>query len=472
MDNNNNGIKNTLRSSTRVIVIALIILVLIFLSFLMVKIVPQVLSSMANSTVSITSAFFPSSNQASTSNGTSSGVTLNTTTATGNVSTSTASTTAEKNESFLTKFFGPRKTDNNNANAPVNFSVATSTRQNTNDNNVTYNDRNTGSSYQSSSYQRVNGVPDLAVQITSIGIIGSNGVFVTTNNFTTTDTVVVKFKVENQGTAATGAWTMRVNMPSSNAIDQIKTISSGGIPAGRALTGQAVFNTPAVGLNQQVTINVDPNGAIAESNENNNQASIALNVTQANNYYNNGYNNNYNYNNNNSYNYNCNNGTYNGYNNNNCNISYTNNTPNLTVREVALGKMDIYNQFTQTTYLRTADKAAIKFEVTNNSSVYSSGWTWKAQIVGPNPYQYANYNYGYNNGYNNGYTYNSDGSRTYNPTITESGLAPGETRTYTVTFDGLTYGSNYITIIVDSANNIIETNEGDNTISQTFFVNY
>jgi len=37
---------------------------------------------------------------------------------------------------------------------------------------------------------------------------------------------------------------------------------------------------------------------------------------------------------------------------------------------------------------------------------------------------------------------------------------------------GLTYGSNYITINVDSSNNITESNEGDNTISQSFFVNY
>jgi hypothetical protein len=455
-------VKNALKSSTRIIIIALIILVLIFLSFFMVKLVPKILSSMANSTVSITSAFFPS-NTASTS----SGVTLNNTTAT-NAATASSSATSS---SFLTNFFGPRKTDP----TPASYSIATSTKQESNNqvntsNNVvrTYTDRNTNY-----------GSPDLAVTITSIGI-NSNGAFVATNNFTTTDTVIVKFNIENKGTAPTGSWSMRVDMPSSSVNDQIKTISSGSIRAGAVVSGQAVFNTPALGSNQKVTISIDPNGAIIESNKNNNQASVSLNVTQANNYYNNGYNynnynNNYNYNNgynynyNNNYNYNCVNGYTNGVY-TNCNMSYTNNTPNLTVRQTALGKIDIYNQFTQTNYLRTGDRVAVKFEVTNNSSVYTSSWTWKAQIVGPNPYQYAN-SY-YNNGYSNGYTYNSDGSRTYNPVVVESGLAPGETRTYTASFDGLTSGSNYITIIVDSANNIIETNEGDNTITQSFSVNY
>ena len=445
--------KTLLKTSTKIVIIALIIVVLIFLSFFMVSFVPKILSSMANATVSITSAFFPADNKSNTTtatnNGTSSGVTLDAANGT--------------SSSFLTNFFGPRKTDNNQ---PATFSIATSTKQQSSDNSPVNTGSNSNSSANNTNnnYQRASGIPDLAVQITSIGTAGTNGVFITTNNFTRADTIIVKFKIENQGSGPSGAWSMKVNMPSSNVNDQVKTISSRSIPAGLAVSGQAVFNTPAVGVNQKVTISIDPNGAILESNENNNQASVAINVTQIN--YNNNYNNGYNYNYNNNYNNNCPYGYYNGSYNYNCN-NY-NNLPNLTVRFVSLGKIDIYNQFTQTTYLRASDKLAVKFDVTNNGSVYTSSWSWKAILVGPTTY----YNHNYNNNYYNGYTYNSDGSRTYITQSPDSGLAPGETRTLTVTFDSLTYGSNYVTITADSANSITESNEGDNTISQSFFVNY
>ena len=451
---------------------------------------------MANTTVSITSAFFPADGK----NATSSGISLNgpDTTATNNGTSTKPSDSSSSKGDFLSNFFGPRK--NNNTDQSVNFSVATSTRQNVNNNsnNSAHNTNN----QSNNNYSGYTGTPDLSVQILSVGT-KTNGVFTATNNFTTDSTVVVNFQITNQGTAASGAWAMRVDSPSSNAMDKIKTLTARSLPAGAAVTGQVVFNTPALGTNQQVTISVDPNNTIQESNESNNQISSTISITQAYNY--NNYNNNYNYNNcvngymngvytgcnNNNYNYNnCVNGYVNGvytgctnnnYNYNNCvngymngiytgcNNNYGTSLPNLNASLIGLGKTDTYNQFTQTTYLRTSDKVALKFTVTNNTSFYTSSWTWKANLVGPSPYYTGNY---YNNYNTNGYTYNSDGSRTYIAPIVESGLAPGETRTYTATFDGLTYGSNYMTIIVDSANNITESNEGDNSISQSFFVNY
>ena len=60
---------------------------------------------------------------------------------------------------------------------------------------------------------------------------------------------------------------------------------------------------------------------------------------------------------------------------------------------------------------------------------------------------------------------------TFTNSFPENGLAPGETKTYTVTFTGLTYGMNYITVTVDPANNINESTKTDNTFSQSFIVN-
>ncbi len=464
----------------------------------MVSAVPRILSSMANTTVSITSAFFPTDERDSVNTGTSSGISLNgpDTTATSN-GTSTNSNDSSKSD-FLSNFFGPRKT--NNSDQSVNFVVATSSRQNTNGGaNASANNSARNTNNQSNNnYPVYNGTPDLSVQINSVGS-KVNGVFQSTNTFTTNSAVIVNFTIKNQGTSASGEWAMRVDSPSSNTMDKVKTLSARSLPAGAVVTGQVVFNTPALGSNQQIIIYVDPNNTISESNETNNQISSTINVTQFNNY-----NNNNNYNvcvngymngiytgcNNNNYNYNtCVNGYINGvytgcnnYNNNynTCVNGYMNGVytgcsnygtslPNLTVNLIALGKTDTYGQFTQTTYLRTSDKVALKFTVTNNTSTYTSSWSWKANLVGPNPYYTGSYYSSYNT---NGYTYNSDGSRTYITPIVESGLAPGETRTYTATFDGLTYGSNYMTIIIDSANNITESNEGDNSISQSFFVNY
>ena len=428
--------KSIFTSSLRVVAIVVVILILIFLSFFMVRIVPTILSSMANATVSISSGLFPAGKDTATSS--SSSVVVS--------NASTTTTTTSNNEGLLSKLFG----GSNAQNTPANFTVATSSNRNANNNSAngrTYNNRN-----NSSNYQRV-GVPDLSVEITSIGTMDSNGNFVAKTNFTNVDTIVTKFRVTNIGTGPSGAWSMRVDMPSSNASDQVKTVNAGSLPAGASVVGQAIFNTPAAGTNQTVTITVDPNGAIAESNKNNNKTSVSLNISQYNSYnvINNGYNYNYNY----GYNYN------NGY--------YSTSLPNLSVRLIAIGKVDPYNQFTQTNIFNTADKVSVKFEVTNNGSSYTSSWFWNAKIVGPNPYYNAYYN---NNSYNNGYVYSSDGSRTYTSPYPEAGLAPGESKTYTVTFDGLTYGSNYITVNVDSSNNISESNEGDNTLSQSFFVNY
>lgn len=385
-------IKNTLKYSTKIIVISIIIVILIILSFVMVRFVPKMLSSMANATVSLTSSFTPT-----------------------NSTTTTTTVASSTDTGILEKIFGPRK----DSSSDVSFSVSTTTKK-----NVKYYNDNT-------SY----GTPDLAVQITSVGV-NRGGTFIQTNNFTSTDTVIIKFKIENQGTSATGPWTMKVTMPSSNTNDQVRMISANSIPSGQAITGQAVFNTPNIGNNQIATILVDSNNIVNESNENNNQASININVNS--NYYNNNYNNN-----------------------------YYNNIPDLSIRLVSVGKIDQYNQYIQTDYLRTNEKVAIKFEVTNNSSVYTSSWSWKSQLVGPNQYNY------YNNNYNtNGYTYNNDGSRTYTNPYPESGLAPGETKTFTTTFDGLSYGSNYVTIFIDSTNTVNESSEGNNILSKTFFVNY
>lgn len=460
---------NILKRSVRVILIILVIFILILLSFTMVRIVPKVLSSMANATVSVTSAFFPISDSNDGANSNQNANQNNTDTTTTAVTLDNQNSTENKNStSFLSKFFGQDENNRNDA----NFVVATSSKtnnnpvQNSNPNKVNNTNTNTGNNANNSSRNYTytqNGVADLAVEIISVGT-NNNGSYISTNTFQNTDTVVVKFKVENRGTSASSAWSMKVDMPSSNSNDRTRTISSRGIPAGMAITGQAIFTSPNIGQNQIISIFVDSTNAVSESNESNNQTSATINVSQ--NY------NNYNYNNN------YNNGYYNnGY------YNYNNyqNGQNLTIRLVGIGKMDSYNQFTTTNYIRTSDKIALRFEVTNNGSNTIPNWNWKATLTGPNPY--SSYNNNYNNGYyyNNyytnynygaGYYYNNDGSRGYTNPSQEYGIAPNQTRTYTAVFENPMYGNNNFTINIDSSNNVNETNEYDNSLTQMIFVNY
>lgn len=404
-----NETPKTSHTVLRVIVIGGILAILVFLSIGIVRIVPRALNALASASVSLGSVFSNNSNNNATSTPVRNNVVPN------------------PSNNYAPTPNGVRATSTPvvQTNTPV---VHTSNPTQTNAPVVT------------------NGTPDLMVTIYSKGVINpANGLFTETNTFSSTDTVIVKFKVENVGNGATGPWSLRVTMPSSNANDQIKTFNSiASLPAGAAITGEARFDSPTIG-NTTVTITADYLSTVRESNENNNTTTAALAVV------NNGYNNG--------------NGGYNG--------GITSVTPDLAIQILDTGVLNSNNQYIQTSTIRAYDRAAVRFRVTNQGQNPTGLWYFRADLNNNGGYNSSNYNNyytnGYYSGYNNGYSYNN-GVRSYIPTAPEASLAGGASTIYIVSFDGVMPGYSTITVSLDSANMIYEGNEGNNAATVNFNV--
>lgn len=380
------------RTVFRVLIIGAIIIVLVFLSIGIVKIVPKVVSSLASATVSITSLFG------------------------GNTST----TTEQVNTGFVV---------NNNSNSTTTTVIATTTPSNTSNSNSANNyvqpKTNTTRTYTNQGYTSnyvVNGVPDLAVTIISKGVINaSTGAYVETNNFTSSDTVIIKFKISNVGTAASGIFNLTVAMPTNSVTDQLRQISNvSSIPLGSSIEAQAVFTNPKVGNNLPVTITVDPSNLTRDVNRANNLAAVGLNVVAGANNYNG---------------YNTGNNTYNG-------------QPDFMVQILQVGTLDAYNRFIPTTSIPANGRVAVQFRVVNqgNNAGMTNNWFFRAEMTdNPNP------------------------NKIYNSEV-QAGLVGGQVVTYTLGFDNLRFGTNSITIYVDSQNGIYENNENNNIGTVSFNV--
>ncbi len=365
------------RTFFRVLIIGAIILILVFLSIGIVKIVPKVVSSLASATVSITSLF----------NGT--------------ASTTPATTT---NTGFVIVDNKTPATTTNTVKKPT----------------TTYTNTNPTPTYYPTTYIN-NGVPDLAVTIISKGVINpANGNYVETNNFTTSDTVVIKFRIQNVGTAPSGAFNLSVSMPATNAADQLRQITNASsIPSGGSIDAQAVFTNPKLGTGLPVAITVDPSSLTRDVNRANNIASVGLNVSQGTNYTGG----------------NTGNNTYNG-------------QPDFIVQIMQVGTLNAYNQFIPTTSIPANGRVAVQFKVINqgNNANITNPWFFRAEM-----------------------TDSGNPNKVYNSEV-QSGLVGGQVVTYTLGFDNLRYGSNSITIYIDSQNGIYEGNENNNIGSVGFNV--
>jgi CARDB len=441
-----------MKTLLRVIVIGAILLILVFLSIGIVKIVPKALSSLASATVSIGSIFDGGENATSTNgaNGTVipngngfivvSSSTQNGATSSGNSPWATGGTNGKATTSLLdliTPKFGTYPSNNyvpTPAGQPTNKEIleaekkALAEKAGTSGSNSAYTNTSNTSRACVAGEQ-----PDLAVSILSRGIISkTTGQYIETNNFTTSDTVSLKFKVENRGLCNTGSWNFKAEMPSNNATDQVRTVSNAGaIPAGRAVTGQANFDSPRSGSSNVVFTVTDNSGR--DGNTSNNTATSALVVTNS--------------------------GTGTGGNNGGV-ITSGDGRADLSVRILQTGILSYNNQFVPASTIngtngafggnfRTNDRVAVQFEITNQGRSASGMWNFRAELTG-NGYPAKNYE---------------------NPQY-ESSIPAGGRAVYTIAFDNIQIGSNTITIFLDHLNQVNEFNEGNNIGSVGFNVNY
>lgn len=415
-----------MKTLLRIIVIGAILLILVFLSIGVVKVVPRVLSSLASATVSIDSLFGGNSNATSTDNA-NTGTNGNTNSpiqpnsdsgfivvGSSTTSTSTKSTGTQATSTSLLDLIKPKF-----GSYPMNNYVPTPAGQ------ARTSNTSTQTANVSTRACTAGEAPDLAISILNRGTTNASGQYIETNNFTSSDVVTIKFKVENRGACATGPWNFRAEMPSNNSNDQLRVLNSvSSLSAGSAVTGQATFDSPRVGTNN-VTLTVTTASG-SDSNTSNNTAVSSLTVANTG-------------------------GT----------------TPintigdgraDLEVRILQTGILTGANQFIPTATVnastgayggnfRAGDRVAVRFEVVNNGRTASGLWNFRAELT-----DYPNKNY-------------------VNPQY-ENSIAPGGRMVYTMAFDSVRIGSNTITIFTDYLNQVSEFNEGNNIANVGFNVNY
>ena len=163
------------------------------------------------------------------------------------------------------------------------------------------------------------GKADLVIRMLQIGLLNSGTNMISNQTqFSYSDMVGIKFEVRNDGDANTGPWSFTATLPSlSTPIYNSNTQIS--LKPGESIIFTLGFTNLTNIYSNNITINVDPQNLVAESNKSNNTITSAI--------INNGYNNNYNSDNgcyiNGVYTYNC------GSNNNYNNVGYYDNYGNF-----------------------------------------------------------------------------------------------------------------------------------------------
>lgn len=413
--------KKPMRAALKIVIVAVILIFLVFLSIGIVRIVPKALNSLASASLSIGNVFSgddasSTPDAAGSANGGNGGTSAATTTnANGNNSGGFSIRDLTNPNSSSTPNWVPTPGSNTgSANGSNSGSNASGNNSNTGSHTGTVTNNESGQA--SNPNYRTVGRSDIAVTILSKGIISkANGQFVATNTFDANDIVVVKFKVENRGLYATGPWSARVDMPSNNAADRVRTLGPvSSLYAGSAITGEARFDNPTVG-NQNVTIAVDTAGATQDTDRSNNVATAPIYTTGVNTG-------------------GTGTGTYN-----------PGTTGDLQTTILQTGTVNAYGQFVANAYPRIGEKVAVRFQVTNVGGTTIPAWTWRADLSGT--------------------TYNTYSS-------SEAALAPGQSARIIVGFDTFNYGASTLTITADSSNQIYESNESNNTAAITLNVNY
>lgn len=394
--------------------------ILIFVSISIVRLVPKALNSLANASLSIGSLLDTQKGLNTESNSSATSTSLSIRELTNQSNTGSVDYTPSNPTTSIisgnTSGVGSTDDAGVKTNTNKSTSISSSPISNSNSNRTI---STTGSTIGSS---------DIAVEILSKGII-SNGIFVPTNNFTTGDVVVIKFKVENRGQYATGRWSARIDMPSYNNVDKVRTLNNiASLPAGTAVTGEARFDNPIAG-NTSASIVVDTAQTTQDTNRSNNTATVSISTT----------------------------GT-------NTGTNYTNGTQaDLQVKIISTGSINQFGQFTPNTSPRYGEKVAVQFEVSNIGGTNTPIWSWRADVSGAITNTYLS--------------------------PSENALAPGSSIRLVVGFDTYAnstniYGyNNYnysygysqnisFSIVVDSNNAIYESNEYNNTATASATIGY
>lgn len=125
----------------------------------------------------------------------------------------------------------------------------------------------------------LSGLPDLVVNITSVGYMtsGSADSFVAATTIPHGANPAVKFMVKNVGTNIAGPWRFSASIPTtSNFIYQ--SIPQQMLNPGDYIEYTLGFSQPNPGTNQTISVTANFDHAVAESNTNNNSAATSVTI--------------------------------------------------------------------------------------------------------------------------------------------------------------------------------------------------
>ncbi len=123
------------------------------------------------------------------------------------------------------------------------------------------------------------GFPDLTTHIISVGYLTSTS----TNSFVSTTTIphnariAIKFSIKNIGTNKTGQWKFRASIPTSLSYIFNSPVQKSLNP-GDHIDYMLGFDQAKSGSNQTISITANATHTVAESNTNNNSASVGVTI--------------------------------------------------------------------------------------------------------------------------------------------------------------------------------------------------
>jgi hypothetical protein len=257
-----------------------------------------------------------------------------------------------------------------------------------------------------------NGLADLEVRPIATGYLTTTGVFIPSGSVSPTQQAAIKFSIVNVGDKNSGTWNFSMKIPSQTDPYFTSGIQQNLGPGDRI---EYVLGFKNINNNQDniATITADPSNFLAEYSKANNSAEMHIVNNQGIGAYNN------------------------------------NGTADLSIRILDTGVVNrSTGAYTAQSTLGSSDRVGVRFEVTNSGSTATGAWKFHADLPATDD-RIAHYD--------------SDSEPTLNP---------GQTMTFTVTFETLKYqGDNTVTISVDSAHQVSESNENNNTASATIIRN-
>lgn len=258
------------------------------------------------------------------------------------------------------------------------------------------------------------GLPDLVVRPIAVGYVNNNGVFIPSSVVYNNQQAAVKFAIVNVGTKNSGSFTFSADLP-SNTDPRYNAGDQQSLAPGERIEYVLSFKNLKNIQNNGATIYVDQPNYVRELSESNNIA--RMNIV---------------------------NGNVFGSNNNS---GYGN--ADLSVRILDTGYV---NRSSGTYYasgsVSSSDRVGVRFEVVNNGTSATGNWQFTANLPA------SDYN---------AVNYTSDN---------EPSLNPGEKFIFTLNFDNIrNAGYNTVSVTVDSANQVNESSENNNTTSATIYRN-